>query len=161
VTAVTAPPRSAYLGTVTPATPELLKETFPAFAAVANATVQYWLDRAARIVTDAWAEADQQHAHMLLAAHYLTSNGFGTGAEAEVAAQGMSGFKSMRSGSLSLDRGDTSGVAAMGEYGSTSYGRQFWPILQANRGGVRVLAPCTGLAGYSGLDPRIPRWPAP
>lgn len=141
------------------ATPTELKELFPAFAAVAEGTVQVWLDRAARIVTSAWIEADRKHGEMLLAAHYMTLNGLGTGAEAEMAAAGASGFKSMRSGSLSLDRGDGSGsAAAMGEFGTTAYGRQFWPLLRANVGGPRVSDTGT-IDGYGGLDPRIPTWP--
>jgi hypothetical protein len=157
VTAVTKATGGAHLDRVTPATPDLFKSTFTAFAAVDDVPVQYWLDRAARIVTDAWLEADQQHGQMLLAAHYMTLNGLGAGAEAEVAAAGAAGFKSMRSGSLSLDRGDTSANDKMGEYGQTQYGRQFWPLLRANMGGPRITS--TGCLPYSSLDPRIPTWP--
>lgn len=140
------------------ATPADLKALFPAFAAVANEAVQAWLDRAARIVTDAWPEADRKHGKMLLASHYMTVHGLGTGAEAAMAAAGASGFKSMRSGSLSLDRGDTSGTDRMGEYGTTQYGRQFWPLLRIYAGGPRVTGTGT-VDGCGGLDPRIPRWP--
>lgn len=144
---------------MTPATPADVRATLPAFAAVGDAVIQTWLDRAARVVDGSWAEADQVHAQILLAAHLMTLNGVGTGAEAEMAASGALGFKSMRSGSLSLDRGDAgAGDAAMGEYGSTAYGRQFYPLLRANRGGPRVTA--SGCAPVCcGLDPRIPRWP--
>ena len=141
------------------ATPAELKALLPAFAAVADATVQAWLDRAARLVTEAWPDSDRKHGEMLLAAHYMTLNGLGTGAEAEMAAAGASGFKSMRSGSLSLDRGDTSGGDAMGEYGTTQYGRQFWPLLRVYAGGPRVTGTGT-IDGSYGLDPRIPRWPS-
>lgn len=145
---------------MTPATPAELQALFPAFAAVDTSAVQAWIDRAARVVTDAWIEADQKHGQMLLAAHYMTLNGLGSGAEASVAAQGMGGFKSMRSGSLSLDRGDAAARVHMGEYGETQYGRQFWPLLRANAGGPRLARAATGLLDV-GLDPRIPRWPAP
>lgn len=147
-----------YPGNVTPATPAELKAQFPAFAAVVDATVQAWLDRAARVVDDSWIEADQKFAQMLLAAHLMTLNGLGTGAEAEMAAAGAAGFRSMRSGSLSLDRGDGSAHKHMGEFGQTSYGRQFYPLLQANRGGPRVTA--TGAVhGEYVYEPRVPRWP--
>lgn len=127
---------------MTPATPAQLKALFPAFAGVADTMVQAWLDRAARVVDESWAEADQQHAQMLLAAHYMTLNGLGTGAEAEMAAAGASGFLSLRSGALSIERATgrnaDPGLAKMGEFGQTAYGRQFFPLLKANRGGVRV-----------------------
>ena len=42
---------------------------YPAFAAVPDATISYWLEDAARVVTDAWIAADQPIAKMLLAAH--------------------------------------------------------------------------------------------
>lgn len=140
------------------ATPAELKAMFPAFAAVQDDTAQAWLDRAARTVTTAWPEADRKHGEMLLAAHLMTLNGLGTGVEAEMAAQGMGSFKSMRSGSLSLDRGEAGDTAHMGEFGATQYGRQFWPLLRANAGGPRVTRSGT-LTGGCSLDPRIPRWP--
>jgi hypothetical protein len=111
-----------------------LKAAFPAFAAVADGQVGYWLTRAARTVDDSWAEADRDHAQMLLAAHLMVTNGLGTGAEAAAAAAGASGFKSMRSGALSLDRGD----APTDGYASTQYGRQFAALLALNHGGPRV-----------------------
>lgn len=141
-----------------PGTPAELKALLPAFAAVPDATVQVWLNRAARIVDSSWAEEDQQHAQALLAAHYMTLNGLGSGAEAEMAAAGALGFRSMKSGALSLDHGD-GGTTGMGEFGTTAYGRQFWPLLVANRGGPRITGTGRPLGGC-GLDPRIPRWPA-
>lgn len=137
-----------------PATPAELKAMLPAFAAVADATIQLWLNRAARIVDDGWAAEDQQHAQILLAAHYMTLNGLGTGAEAEMAAAGASSFVGMRSGALSLQRGDQAQTAHMGEYGQTQYGRQFWPLLRANRGGPRLTPSGTGPQGIA-YDPRL------
>ncbi len=115
-----------------------LQALFPAFAAVETSTIDTWLLRAARIVDESWTEGDFGYGRMLVAAHYMTSVGLGTGAEATAAAAGASGFKSMRSGSLSLDRFDNVSSSAMGEFGTTQYGRMFWPLLRANRGGPRV-----------------------
>lgn len=140
------------------ATPADVKATLSAFAAVDDAVIRTWLDRAARIVDDSWAEADRSHAQILLAAHYMTQVGLGSGAEAELGAAGALGFKSMRSGSLSLDRGDTKFADRMGGYGETQYGRMFWPLLRANRSGARVTSSGHAPVGC-GLDPRIPRWP--
>ena len=135
-----------------------LKALLPAFAAVDDATIDAWLTRAARVVDASWAEDDQAHAQILLAAHYMTLNGLGAGAEAELGAAGALGFKSMRSGALSLERGDASADKSMGEFGLTAYGRQFYPLLRANRGGARVTGSGCAPIGC-GLDPRIPQWP--
>ncbi|WP_426163091.1 DUF4054 domain-containing protein [Sandarakinorhabdus sp. DWP1-3-1] len=128
--------------------------SFPAFAAVLGATIDFWLTRAARSVDDSWTEGDREYGRQLLAAHLMTEQGLGIGAEAEMAAAGAGGFKSMKSGSLSLDRGDT-GVAA-GAYGGTAYGRQFALLLRQNRGGARV----TGTGVVVGVYPfgRMPGW---
>lgn len=119
-------------------TPGELIATFPAFAAVDPSRIQYWIDRAARVVDESWAADDFTFATMLHAAHEMVLNGFGAGAEAEAAAGGASAFRSVRSGSLALERfagaGDATG------YGATQYGRQFLPLLARNRGGPRIAA---------------------
>lgn len=115
-----------------------LKAAFPRFAAVADETVEFWLERARRSVDESWTEGDYAMGQMLLAAHHMTLNGLGTGVEATVAAQGMGDFKSVRSGSFSLDRGDNSSGAAAGTIGSTSYGQQFAALQKLNVGGARV-----------------------
>ncbi|MDO9487639.1 MAG: DUF4054 domain-containing protein, partial [Sphingomonadaceae bacterium] len=108
-------------------TPGELIDTFPAFAAVDQWRIQFWIDRAARVVDTTWAPDDFTFATMLHAAHEMVVNGFGAGAEAEAAAGGASGFRSLRSGALALERFDA-GDAARG-YGATQYGRQFLPLL--------------------------------
>lgn len=117
-------------------TPSELIATFPAFAGAETARVQYWIDRAARVVDDSWAAADYELALMLHAAHEMVLNGFGSGAEAEAAAAGASAFRSLRSGSLALERFDGGGEP--GGFEATQYGRQFLPLLRRNRGGPRV-----------------------
>jgi hypothetical protein len=116
-----------------------LKALFPAFAAVADATVDAWIVRAGRSVDTTWFEEDFTHGHMLLAAHYMVTNGLGTGAAAEAAAAGADGFKVMRSGSLTLERFENKEGAAASEFGSTSYGLQFLALAKRNRGGPRVM----------------------
>jgi hypothetical protein len=94
-------------------------------------------------------------ATMLATAHYLTEQGIGAGAESEMAAQGMGGFKSIRSGSIALDRGDAEAVEAAGSWGSSSYGLRLWPMLRACVGGPRVTAtgslPHYAVAPYTGF----------
>lgn len=111
-----------------------LVQLFPAFVDVAPAQIDYWIDRAA-LTTTGWLD---DHATMLLACHLMTINGLGTGTDAELAAKGLTGIRSMKSGTLSLDFGEKS--AANG-YDATSYGRQFKPILASHVAGVRLTAP--------------------
>lgn len=121
---------------------------FPTFLAVSDPTYALWSDEAVTItepLTDCLGTR-MGMATMLLTAHLLTLAGVGSGAESEMAAQGMSGFKSIKSGSLSLERGD-SASAAKGEYASTSFGQRVWPMLSACLVGPRVTAtgavPCS------------------
>lgn len=127
-----------------------LKAAFPAFAAVDDSTVDYWITRANRSVDQTWTEADYTFAIMLLACHMMTINGLGTGAAAEAAAAGASGFKIMRSGALTLERFDntSAGASAGSGYDATSYGQQFYALLRVNRGGARVTPTGTVPFGY-------------
>lgn len=124
-----------------------LKAAFPAFDAVANGTVEFWLARAARQVDSSWAEDDRDFARWLLACHLMTEQGLGAGAEAEVFGAGAGGFTTMRSGSLTLTR-DPAAPGTSGPYGSTQYGRQFAVLLRQNRGGARVTD--TGVPTFNG-----------
>lgn len=121
-------------------TADELQAAFPRFADVADATVEYWLVRARRVVDESWTEDDYQMGQMLLAAHYMTLNGLGTGAEAETAANGTGDYQSIKSGSLTLTRFQQSGSStAQGELRSTTYGRQFDALLRQNKAGPRVM----------------------
>ncbi len=115
-----------------------LKAAFPKFAAVADPTIEFWLTRARRAVDDSWCEDDRQMGEMLLAAHYLTLEGFGTGAEAQLAAEGMAGMQQIRSGQLALQKSGAMADAAAGSLDSTSYGQRYLELLRQNRGGPRV-----------------------
>ncbi len=86
-----------------------------------DAAVQSALDEAALQVGADWAsEADARLGRLLLAAHILTLDGQGSGAEAAAAAAG--GFRRMRSGALELERAADAGPGALD---STGYGRRF------------------------------------
>lgn len=134
------------------ATPEQLRTIWPVFAEVSDDSAQYWLDQALPAVASFGTQAD--HAQLLLGAHYLTINGIGAGADAQLAGQGLLGAKSIRSGSLSVDFGE--GGSATG-LATTSYGRQFMAIAAGYIGGAMVTD--TGTLCGGALDPRIPRWP--
>ncbi len=114
---------------------------FPRFAATGPVAVQSALDEGARSVDETWTEGDFAMGRMLYAAHVLTLEGFGEGAESQAMAQGMGVYSSMTSGSLSLTRagGSSSGGGGMASgFGSTSYGLRFLALLRRNFAGVAV-----------------------
>ena len=120
---------------------------FATFGAVEDLTIQGALDRAARMVDESWTEGDFAEARMQLAAHYLTIDGFGTGAAAEINAQGLHGVSEIKSGSFNVKFADGGGAAASGvpaEYAGTPYGLSFWRLLKLNQGGPRTTAPAAG-----------------
>lgn len=114
-----------------------LKQRFPAFASVADVTVEYWLTDARLIVTSDWIEADRAPAEMALAAHNMEENGLSSagGAVADLASMGVESFKSA-SFSVNFKSG---GGASAGGYGSTRYGKAFLVYLRRNRGGPSLV----------------------
>ncbi len=102
--------------------------------------VQAALEDAETVADDKWSDADRRQAVMLKAAHELTMNGVGTGAEAELANSGLLGFSSIRSGGLSLDRGQSSGATSdPSGYGQTAYGRRLQALIRSRFVGVLVV----------------------
>lgn len=107
------------------------------FAAVTDEHITEALKVAQNHVSQSWlTEDDYQRGQMLYAAHALTLAGLGTGAEAEVSANGMDGFTTIKSGGLSLSRSAQS--MDMSQLSSTSYGRRYLEILKRNSLGPRV-----------------------
>lgn len=133
-----------------------LKARFPRFAAVDDATVDALIVEAQRNVDESWTEGDYPMGLMLMAAHLMTLEGLGTGTEAEIASEGVGDYRSIRSGSLSLERFDNGGASASGLLGSTSYGRRFKALAAQNVGGPRVSP--TGSVPQVGW-PHYPYWP--
>lgn len=126
------------------------KARFATFEAVADLTIQGALDRAARMVDETWTEGDFAEAIMQLAAHYLTLDGFGTGAAAEINAQGLQGVSEIKSGSFQVkfaDGGAAGGSGVPAEYAGTPYGLSFWRLLKLNMSGPRTTAPESALTG--------------
>ncbi len=106
---------------------------YPAFTAVSDPAYAHWSTEAVRRIAhleDCLGDG-MNTAAMLAIAHLLTKAGIGTGTEAQMAAEGVTGFKSIRSGSLSLERFDSAGNAGGGDWGTTSYGSELWPMLKA------------------------------
>lgn len=134
---------------------------FPSFAAVEDAAYAFWSAQAA-LITERFTGclgAQIDLATMRGTAWYLTDAGIGSGTESEMAAQGATGFKRIKSGTIDLERADKSG-ADIGVYSSNSYGVQFYAMLKPCVAGPRVTG--TGLLcggyGYNGFAGPLPPW---
>lgn len=134
-------------------------EVFPAFAAVTDTQYDFWSAQAALVTEpiETCLGDRMDLATMLATAHMLTESGVGTGAESEMAAQGMGGFKSIKSGTLSIERGDAKAADA-GAWGTSSYGLRLWPMLKACVSGPRVTGTGTlvGGCGFNGFAGPLP-----
>jgi hypothetical protein len=120
--------------------PADLAARFPAFAAVPAVTLAGAIAEAQTRVDTSWLPGDYTIAILLLAAHTLTLDGLGTGAEAAAAAAGTLGYASLRSGGLSLDRARAPrGAAEPSILAETTYGRRFLALLKVNQ--PAILAP--------------------
>lgn len=117
---------------------------YPAFAAVDEDVIDYWITDAQRIVTTSWTEEDYSPAILSLAAYNLALNGYGTagGAVGDLAAMGVKSFKSA---SMEVSFDDSVAAKAKGGYSSNRYGVEFQAMLRRNRGGARLI-------GYSYPD---------
>lgn len=134
---------------------------FPAFADVPDEAYDFWSARAGRVVDpmQACLGDDADLACMLITAHYLTQQGIGTSTEAEIAAQGATGFTRIKSGQLELQRSDSSNTDGDGgDWDTTSYGKRVWPMLRACVAGPLVSptgrGPCG--AGFNGFAGPLP-----
>jgi hypothetical protein len=119
----------------TPPTTSDLKARFPAFASVDASIIDTVLAEAVNAADDSWVnETDFRMGRMLYAAHVLTLDGFGTGAEADQARAGLLGFTTVKSGTLEVQRP----AAGKGGMSSTVYGARYMELLKRNRGGAIV-----------------------
>jgi len=107
-----------------------LKTRFPAFAAVADDTVNYWIADAENLVGTNWPDPDRDIGIVTLAAHNMASIGLGNG----TAPQGVTSFKS---GTFSVQMSDKAASAT--GYASTIYGRQYLDMCQRLFGGARLV----------------------
>jgi hypothetical protein len=124
-----------------PATLSDFRARYPAFAAVPDETVQYWLDDAYDTTKD-WECDEAAKAQMALAAHNLALAGYGAagGEVGALAEMGVTSFKSASS-SVSFAEGVVSARAG-GGYSSTKYGKDFVGYLRRCRGGPRLVRYC-------------------
>lgn len=114
-----------------------LKARYPAFTAVADATVDVWLEDAATFADASWPDADRRVAVMAYAAHRLAELGMGAGAIP-------AGVTSFRSGSFSANVSDAQ--ASRTGLSATVYGREFLALRRRSFAGPRLA--WTPPAGY-------------
>lgn len=140
--------------------PATFRIRYPAFAAVSDDAIIYWLTDAGRFVDDSWPiEGDRDPAMMAAAAHHMLAGGVAGIAYGDVAAllaAGVTDFKSDRF-SVSFAAEAVAAVAA-GGFASTRPGQEYLELLSRNKGGVRVTLPGTacGCDGFNGFAGRLP-----
>ena len=100
---------------------------YPVFAAVADETVQAWIDEG-DTETSQWSDADRARAVMLYAAHRMAEGGALSGGVA------LAGVTSFRSGAFSAQVSDA--AANRTGFEATVYGREFRALLRRNFAGV-------------------------
>lgn len=118
-------------------TPADVKARYPAFADVADETVQVHLDDTATSVDVSWREADYIPAKAALAAHTMALAGIG--ARSEVEGFAAAGVNRVRSGNFDVSISDSrASRASGGTLDATPYGQAYKRILKRNKGGPRL-----------------------
>jgi len=110
-----------------------LKAKYPAFADVADATINLYIADAQ--VDTSWIEADYAPAIMAWAAWSMTDTGIGTGGE--VAGYIGSGVSRLKSGTLDVSFSDK--AASLSGYETNIYGRHYLMLYRKNKAGPRVV----------------------
>jgi hypothetical protein len=139
--------------------PADLKARYTAFASVADATIQIYLNDAnGGDVDQSWAERDFSPAIQAAAAHRMARAGvLGSSGAADVSA----GLNSFKSASVSIEfNPDAVKASVKGGWASTPYGQQYAELLRRNKAGARVtsggVVDCNpGFNGYAGP---LPPW---
>lgn len=130
-------------------TPADLKTRYPAFADVADATVQTYLNDTVTSVDGSWREADYIPAKAAKAAHEMALAGIG--ARSEVEGWAAAGLTRIKSGNFDAGFSDAAVARASGgTLDATPYGQAFKRILRRNKGGPRLAG---GVAHCDGWGP--------
>lgn len=140
-------------------TPADLRARYPAFASVADATIQIYLNDAnGGDVDTSWIERDFSPAIQAAAAHRMSRAGVLATDGAATAASGIDSFKS---GAVTINfNADAVKAAVAGGWASTSYGQEYYELLRRSKGGPRVVgggvAGCN--AGFNGFAGPLPSY---
>lgn len=140
-------------------TPAEFKAAKPQFAAVADPTVQVYLDLAGLWVDESWPERLYQPAVIGAACHLMTLDGLGNDPESQGQASGSAQYQSIKSGELTLTRyqkaaGDMSYTDWLGQ---TKCGAFFLQLLNMAKAGPRVAMGGVGFC-HSGFAKDWPRY---
>jgi len=119
-----------------------LKARYPAFAAVDDATIEYWLTDAHRYVDQTWMEMDYGPALIAVAAHNMVKAGAVGVGGGDIGGMAASGVTSFRSGAFQAEFSDKAVEKAIGDdWDSTTYGAEYLRLLRRNKMGMGVTAP--------------------
>lgn len=123
---------------VIPTAPDLINR-YPAFAAVAPATIDLYISEAARDGVDtSWREQTYAPAILALAAHNMAL--LGIGAHGDVADFKRQGINRIRSGAFDASFSEGAVQRANGgALDATPYGQQYKLMLRREKGGPRIV----------------------
>lgn len=124
-------------------TAQSIKDLWPQFANVPDATINAWIAQATRYVDTSWLESDYTYAIQLLTAYFLVRNGYGTGVAAEMSSQGMDGLTMVKSGQLTVQRASSSQSDSGGvpdPWNANRFGVEWWGLARKNHPPMLVAA---------------------
>ena len=139
---------------LTVATPADLKMRYPAFDAVDDARVQYWLTDADRYVNDSWG-ADADPGRIDYAAHQLVvTKAPGIADDSDLTAMGVpAGVTKFRSASMDVQITEAGANRSLSSgWDASIYGQAFAVLLRRHNGGPRLVGyvePRCDVYGYS------------
>lgn len=139
-------------------TPSKFKTAKPQFAAVPDATVQRYIDMAARIAFD----PEDEFAMIALTCHLMTLDGLGTDAASQSHKTGAASYQSIKSGQLTLTRYQKAageGTTFATWLGQTQCGQYYALLLKFARGGPRVVSGGVGVGCKSAYAKDALGWP--
>lgn len=128
-----------------PPTSASFKVRYPAFEAVADATIDAVLEEATAEVGETWIERTRSPAIMALTAHLLAAQGIGTGASAGGGGVAVSGaIKRRKVGDVEVEfagvtSGGSGGSGALAQYRTTLYGQMYLEYMRKNFPAVAVV----------------------
>lgn len=119
-----------------------LRARYPAFAAVADATITYWLTDSARYVDTSWSESDYGPGKVAHAAYEMAQKGVAGLAGGDIVGMAAAGVTDFQSGTFRARFSDEAVKKALaGGYQSNQYGQDYYDLLQRNKGGPIASAP--------------------
>lgn len=137
-------------------TPTDLRMRYPAFAAVDDAVLTYWLTDAKRFVTTSWSDADYAPGLIAAACHEMIGRKIAGVADGELQALLAAGVTDFQSGGREGFRvsfsADAVKDALSSEYAATIPGQEYLRLLRRNVSTMGVSAPgqvpCYGYPYY-------------